>query len=304
MRALLAGWFSFEEMGATAGDLMVCDVVSTWLDDWGVPFDVARAAPFNGGVRLDSADPADYTHFVFLCGPCGNGPPIAAVLERFAHCRRVGVDLSMLEPLETWNPFDLLLERDSNQATRPDLALLGKAAWPPIVGLVLVHPQAEYGSAARHSEVEHVIRSFLAGVEAAIVPIDTRLDCNATGLRSASEVESLIARTDIVVTTRLHGLVLALKNGVPAIAIDPIAGGAKVAAQARSLGWPAVLEAKGLDVGALAQLWEWCRTDQAGETVRACHQRGSRRLSDVRQTLRDEFAHADVAVFDPLSSQR
>ena len=48
----------------------------------------------------------------------------------------------------------------------------------------------------------------------------------------------MIARVDVVVTTRLHGLVLALKNGVPAVAVDPIRGGAKVCRQAEALGWP------------------------------------------------------------------
>ncbi len=43
---------------------------------------------------------------------------------------------------------------------------------------------------------------------------------------------------DIVVTTRLHGMVLALKNGVPAIAVDPIVGGAKITQQARAINWP------------------------------------------------------------------
>ena len=57
----------------------------------------------------------------------------------------------------------------------------------------------------------------------AVVAIDTRLDANRTGLRTPAQVESLIARTDVVVTTRLHGLVLALKNGVPAVAIDTVA---------------------------------------------------------------------------------
>ena len=57
--------------------------------------------------------------------------------------------------------------------------------------------------------------------------IDTQLDANTTELLSASEVESLIARMDAVVTTRLHGLVLAVKNGVPAVAIDPVAGGSE-----------------------------------------------------------------------------
>ena len=53
-------------------------------------------------------------------------------------------------------------------------------------------------------------------------------------------------------TTRLHGLVLALKNGVPAVAIDTVAGGAKVARQADALGWP-VLAADSLTASELAE---------------------------------------------------
>lgn len=64
------------------------------------------------------------------------------------------------------------------------------------------------------------------------------MDINAGGLRTSAEIESLIARMDIVVTTRLHDMVLALKNGVPAIAVDPIAGGAKITQQARAINWP------------------------------------------------------------------
>ena len=73
-----------------------------------------------------------------------------------------------------------------------------------------------------------------------------------TGLRSPAEVESLIARMDVVVTTRLHGLVLALKNGVPAIAVDTVAGGAKVTRQAEALGWSHVYPAEGLEPETLA----------------------------------------------------
>jgi polysaccharide pyruvyl transferase WcaK-like protein len=50
---------------------------------------------------------------------------------------------------------------------------------------------------------------------------------------------------DVVVTTRLHGLVLALKQGVPVLAVDPVAGGARVATQAAAWGWPVLLPRSG-----------------------------------------------------------
>lgn len=49
-------------------------------------------------------------------------------------------------------------------------------------------------------------------------------------------------RMDAVVTTRLHGMVFALKN-VPALAVDPIRGGAKILRQAEAIGWPVVFVA-------------------------------------------------------------
>ncbi len=70
---------------------------------------------------------------------------------------------------------------------------------------------------------------------------------------------SLVARLDIVVTTRLHGLALALSAGVPVLAVDPVAGGGKVTAQARAWGWPGLVPAEhSADPGRLDGPWDWC----------------------------------------------
>jgi hypothetical protein len=37
MKILVSGWFSFEQMGATAGDLYSKDIVCQWLDSASVP---------------------------------------------------------------------------------------------------------------------------------------------------------------------------------------------------------------------------------------------------------------------------
>ena len=77
----------------------------------------------------------------------------------------------------------------------------------------------------------------------------------------------MIGRADVVVTTRLHGLVLALKQGVPALAVDPVAGGAKVAAQAAVWGWPVLLARSGnpvLDRDELDRLWSGAGPWKAG----------------------------------------
>jgi hypothetical protein len=287
MRALLAGWFSFEKMGATAGDLLVRGVVRRWLEEAGIPHDVATAAPFADGIDWRSVEPGRYSHVVFVCGPFGEGWPITELLPRFAHCRLVGVDLSMLQPLEEWNPFDLLLERDSSRAARPDLAFLSEAPRVPVVGLVRVHPQREYGERGAHEAADELMVAALASREVSIVPIDTRLDENATGLRTAREVESLIARVDVVLTSRLHGLVLALKNGVPAVAVDPIRGGAKICRQAETLEWPYAYAVDETSTARLTEALERCLRPEARAEAAAAAVRAREALIDVRSALLD-----------------
>jgi hypothetical protein len=54
-------------------------------------------------------------------------------------------------------------------------------------------------------------------------------------------VHSVGAVEGVVQRPRLHGLVFALRSGVPALAIDPVPGGAKVSSQAAAVGWLASL---------------------------------------------------------------
>ncbi|MFC1719119.1 polysaccharide pyruvyl transferase family protein [Candidatus Poribacteria bacterium] len=282
MNALVAGWFSFEHMGATAGDLFARDVVCEWLEQAGYSYDVALAPPFRGGVDWRLVDPAKYSHVVFVCGPFGNGPPITEFLPRFAGCRLIGIDLSMLDPLETWNPFDLLLERDSSATSRPDITFLSRQAQVPVVGVILVHPQAEYKEKAMHHVANDAIKRLIDSREMSAVPIDTQLDINKTGLRSPAEVESLIARMDVVLTTRLHGTVLALKNGIPAVAVDPVAGGAKIRRQAETIGWPVLFTADVLSDEALQKAFDYCLTEDARMKAKECCERAVQMVKGIR----------------------
>ena len=75
-KVLITGWFSFEYMGATAGDLMARDVVNQWLDNNDISYDVALAYPFKGGVKWQDVESQDYSHVIFICGPFGNGEPL------------------------------------------------------------------------------------------------------------------------------------------------------------------------------------------------------------------------------------
>jgi hypothetical protein len=285
MKVLVAGWFSFEQMGATAGDLMVRDSVCEWLRRAGISFDLALAAPFVGGVDWQSLDSSGYSHIVFVCGPFGNGPPVTEFLAKFAGIKLIGVNLTMLEALGTWNPFDLLIERDSSRTSRPDMAFLSRQGRVPVVGVVLIHPQPEYGDSDLHHAANDAIHRLVASRELSAVRIDTRLDVNKTGLRTPAEVESLIARMDVVLTTRLHGLVLALKNDVPVVVIDPVAGGAKIRRQAESIGWTPVFSADKLNDFEIQQAFENCLSLEARHKASECRLRAH----DLLARVQDQF---------------
>jgi glycosyltransferase involved in cell wall biosynthesis/peptidoglycan/xylan/chitin deacetylase (PgdA/CDA1 family) len=278
MRILVTGWFSFEDGHATAGDLLACDLVCEWLEAAGRRYDVAFVPPLGVGVDWRSVDPGCYSHVVFVCGPFADGPNVMELLHRFARCHLVGVNLSMLLPLDQWNPFDLLLERDSSVGARPDITFLSHGTRVPVVGVILVEPH----EGALDQVANEAINRLIQSRETVAVPIDTRLDTNSTGLRSAAEVESLIARMDLVITTRLHGLVLALKNGVPAIAIDPIPGGFKIERQAYTVGWPVVLPVDGLTNERLEEAFDYCLTEEARTTAGECYRRAVRTVEAVK----------------------
>lgn len=263
MRILVTGWFSFLHGEATAGDLLALDAVLAALPK---PYDVAWSPVLRpGGPSLDDCPPERYTHLVFVCGPL-HGPQITELHKRYAACRRLAIGVSVLDPADpAVAGFDRVLARDGDGSEVADLATAVAPGSLPVAGVVLTKGQGEYGERRRHEEVASAITSWLTGRECALVPLDTRLD--PRDWRAGTDQRafgSIVRRLDLVVSTRLHGLVLALRCGVPALAVDPVAGGGKVTAQARVLGWPAVVPAAGVlaSPGSLAAWWEWCLSSE------------------------------------------
>ena len=287
MKFLLAGWFSFEQMGASAGDLLARDLVRDWLHEEQHSCDIAVAAPFSDGIAWQDAEPAQYGGLIFVCGPFGNGPPLVDFLAHFAGLPLIGVNLTMLQRLDEWNPFDLLLERDSSATSRPDLVFATSQPRVPVAGLVLVHHQSEYRDRARHTDANEALQELIDSRELAVIPIDTRLDDNQVGLRTSAEVESLIARMDVVLTTRLHGMVLALKNGVPALVVDPIAGGAKISRQAKAIGWDKVYVADALKPQELQSALDYCLSAEGGARARRIAERAAGKCEAIKQEFVD-----------------
>lgn len=235
MRILLTGWFSFRDGEATAGDLLALDVAQEWLEEADIEHDVAYSPVFGSGVELDRADPEDYSDVVFVCGPA-SGRPIDELRARFRRSRFTFLDVSMLHIDD--GPSDLVFERDSERLVRPDLAIAADTVPAPRIAVVRSHAQPEYGERDGHRKADHAIDRLLERHRLATYEVDTRVDPRHTEARDARQIEGLIAGADTVVTSRLHGLVLAIKHGVPALVLDPVDGGGKVMAQARALDWP------------------------------------------------------------------
>jgi hypothetical protein len=291
MRVLIAGWFSFDDMGATAGDIIARDIICQWLSEAGVKWEVADCSkfPFKGGVNWRQVNSNDYTDLVFVCGPFGNGWPVTDLLNHFPNCRLIGLNLSLMESLDVWNPFSFLIERDSSRQNNPDVTFFGKPSAVPLVGIILSHKQKEYGSRALHEKANAAIEKLLENLEVTRVPIDTSLLNNKGFLRTSGEVEALMARMDIIITTRLHGTVLALKNGVPVIPIDPIAGGAKITRQVRTVEWPILFNAEFLESKALTNAFEYCLTETARLQAKQCAQKAIEKVELVHQNFLEQI---------------
>ncbi|MFF1271930.1 polysaccharide pyruvyl transferase family protein [Streptomyces marokkonensis] len=263
-RVLLTGWFSFHDGEATAGDVLALRRVEEVLRASGTPYDVVWSPGFlPDALHLDSVRPGDYSHLVFVCGPL-HGPQVEELHRRFAHCVRIAVGTSVIDPADAAaTGFHRVLARDApGSEPTEDLAARAPAVPArPVVGVILTHGQEEYGEQRRHGQVAGRVTRWLAGKDCARLELETRLDTRDWHLSATpAQVQSVLARLDLVVTDRLHGLVLALRVGTPVLAVDPVAGGAKVTAQARACGWPALLGAEQLDERRLERWWDWCLT--------------------------------------------
>jgi polysaccharide pyruvyl transferase len=289
-RVLVTGCFSWSDAGATAGDLLARDVACRWLREAGRDYDVANVPELGDGVDWRRVDPLCYSDVVYVCGPIENSRSMSHLLERFSRSRWTGLDVTMLRPLETWNPFDVLFERDSSAVARPDLAFVAHHDSIPLVGVVLVEPYPpEYPEHDRQTQAREAVARLLESRPAVRIQIDTRLPTNELGLRSAAEVESAIAGMEVVVTTRLHGLVLALKHGVPALAIDPVAGGAKITQQAATVGWPVVQSSGDFLEDELTAAFDFCLTREARQLAGECAARATAVLESTRREVISSF---------------
>jgi hypothetical protein len=262
LRVLVAWYGSFAGHG-TIGDLLSLESVVARLvaEGWGVAHLSAADVVIPGATRVEDADfdPAAFGAVVFVCGPIIAGHPQTESL--FARCRGrplVGVGVSLFTPdhASHADPFTTVLARQGGRRPFEDVALVAPSpALPPrkalpgreqVIGLALRGPQGEYGAdACLWERTERLAR---VAAERLLERSGGRLELIENHLarsgRRPEEIESQYARCDLVITSRFHGAMLALRHGVPFVAIDQIRGGGKVEPLLAGRGWPHVFRAE------------------------------------------------------------
>ena len=245
-RVLISGWFSFDLPHNTAGDLLAKQSALSWAEEAGYECSVAVARPEAANeVITDNQVPDDYDALVFVCGPLTESHLLPFV-KKFNSIKRIALNVSIVDTSDLSKEFDVIIPRDSPEIHNPDISLATPSSPVPVVGLIYVGKQREYPT-QQHEVVEQLVDTVLAKIGAAKVMIDTRLPHNQYGLASIDQVESTIRKMDIVITTRLHGAVLSLRNGTPPIVIDSVPEGAKVTRQMQTLDWPLSYTIKDID---------------------------------------------------------
>lgn len=268
-RTVLVAWYGSFAGAGTIGDLLAMRSAVARLAAAGhaVAHASAHEVEVAGSARVDlaRARPEDVDGLVFVCGPIIRGlPQTQALFERFAAVPKLGVGVSLFPPDHTSyaDPFDRVLAReglperfeDVALAAPRDSALAARSDPRFTVGIVLRGPQGEYGpERSLHERTADVVRSAADALArrrgGRVLEIENHLA--RAGLAPAA-IESRYAACDLVLSSRFHGAVLALRHGVPFVALDQIAGGAKVRALLGPSGWPHVYGAEATDARALA----------------------------------------------------
>ena len=232
----------------TIGDLMAVYNVALYLTRsvghvdiaWsGNLFDLTRYC-----IDVEGADQPHYDAVLYVCGPLTAGHK--HFLARFHASKKIALGVSITgRGTGTLNPLDFLdavYVRDSDLQSNFDLAL-ADVGYPHLmastkirdsrVAICLAGDQAEYGADDGFDKAEDLIQQVTTNHQ--IVSVQTLL---ASTRPLPASVELDLQCSSALITTRMHGALLAIYHGVPLISIDQIRTGAKVTKMVTQLDWP------------------------------------------------------------------
>lgn len=308
---ILLCWYGSLKDHGTIGDLYAVQSVAARMKASGLNFrHLTESTAFEIAgerVALDELDGNGYGTLVFVCGPVIKDHPIVeTIIRRFPSTRKIGVSISLFDRnhINHVQPFDVALARQGGSQRFEDVAIL--APWRVtskrvresdeqlVVGLVLRGEQGEYGlQNSLHDRtsalIAHVLGSLAANYQVKTVEIEHHL---ARSGRMPVEIEALYRSCDLVLTSRFHGAVLAMRNEVPFIAIDQIRGGGKLTSLLSTSGWPFVYRvehAKENEVARAAlSLVEGDKYDLLLDVIEHTKSRADETLSALEDLLKTE----------------
>ena len=294
-RVLITFFGTIDRRGdvTTIGDLMAVYNVAVSLWPFIRQVDVAwHGNMFDlnpARVDVDSIDPNSYDAIVYVCGPITRSH--RNFFERFGSTKKIAAGVSITAQVDPHTFIDAIYIRDSESIATFDLGL-GDIGYPHFtadvkvrderIALCLVGDQVEYGDDDGYERAAALIEQATEGRET--VAVQTLLD-PARALPASVELDLQCASS--IITTRMHGALLAIYHGVPVLSIDQIKGGAKVTRVVSQLDWP-VLNA-----------WTATPDQVAAELERYRRQYPTDRLQHARALLlkRSKEALEDATTF-------
>lgn len=264
-RCLILWWGSLRDMDATVGDCMAVANLALGLQRRGLLVEIAAfhdlRLPGIKTVHPAAAHPRRYRAVCFACGPLRARRKVLDLVRRYRSCYRLAAGVSVL-PGETaiLSEFDDIVARDGVPGAAFDLALAdpwrGLFPQPDSLGQAVAScfrgAQSSVGSErpSLHDRAEGILRTAAQHASAGdpVIGIDT-VAADHAGIAA---VMAKFAQSRLVLTTRLHGALLALEMGIPFVAIDQIAGGHKVSEVLKRVGWPFVFNAETAQAGQVA----------------------------------------------------
>lgn len=234
----------------TIGDILSAETVYHALQRRGVPTRILFEGNDYPSSAVQLVDPtlvtaADFSAFIFVCGPLHAMGSTQSFFNRFSSIPRIALNVSQVTAsADAEKLFDLILWRDRPGYETFDVAI--SAAKPRKsqriggrsgVGVCLVSDQPEYGSAGQRGlQARALVDQALKKIGETPVEISTMLQG-----ASPEDVENAFGGVRLVITTRLHGGLFSIRNATPFVAVDQVAGGAKVwRVIGKALGWPLV----------------------------------------------------------------
>jgi hypothetical protein len=213
------------------------------------------------------------------------------LVNAFTGQPRIAVGVTKVPGAAIQSHFHRIVTRDSVDETNFDLSLDPRYAQPRLTvpekkggvllslvpGIAGVAPPPDRKSSQR---VARAIGDAIHNLR--IYPmrfVDTRVLNPSLDL---SEIERCFAESALILTTRLHGSLLALRNEIPFISIDPSPEGSKITRIVhRKLGWPYVLSSRNIEGRTIGRMIEEVRRQVAPEDMTRFRESAERLSADA-----------------------